>query len=90
MGPQGVRAVRLRGGWLRPSADGYCPNCGQRIRVAINSKYVRSGGRTMTLDWAEFIHWPASMRDSEFSELIQVAENSSVGLNSVLFLVKSR
>lgn len=58
--------------------------------MVINSKDVRSGGRNITSDWAEFINWPVSMRDSEFSELIQAAENSSVSRNSVLFLVKLR
>ena len=54
-----------------------CPNPGQWICVVMNSKDVRSGGRNIILDWAEFITWHVSIRDAGFSELIQAAENSS-------------
>ena len=55
----------------------YFPNPGQWICVVMNSKDVRSGGRNIILDWAEFITWHVSIRDAGFSELIQAAENSS-------------
>lgn len=86
MGTQGVKTVRLSGRLAAyVCADLCCPNSGQRIRVVMNSKAVRSGGRNITLDWAEFINWHISTRDSGFSELIQAAENNSVSFNSVLF-----
>lgn len=43
----------------------------------MNSKDVRSEGRNIILDWAEFITWHVSRRASGFSELTQAAENRS-------------
>lgn len=67
--------------YIVQTANIHCSIC-----VVMNSKDVRSGGRNITLDWAEFIIWRVSMRDSGSNKLSQAAENSSVSFNSVSIL----